>query len=67
MSCNCGGGKAKSLVAATAPRHVTPGEEWEAVLPDGSTVVKASKRQAEAVVAMRGGRVRRLTRKVEGA
>lgn len=66
MSCNCGGGKTKPVVAPTAPRTVNPGEEWEAVLPDETTVTKPTKRGAEAVVAMRGGRVRRVTRKTQG-
>lgn len=63
MGCNCGGGKKSSLVAASPKRTPTLGETWEAVLADGVVVSKATKLQAEAIVAMRGGRVRRVTKK----
>lgn len=63
MGCNCGGGKKASLVVASPKRATISGESWEAVLPDGVVVEKPTKPQAEAIVAMRGGRVRRVTKK----
>lgn len=67
MGCNCGGGKKAVSVAVPSKRTTISGEAWEAVLPDGSVVEKPTKRQAEAIVAMRGGRVRRVTKKAEGS
>lgn len=67
MGCNCGGGKRAALVAAPRKRDTNSGEAWEAVLPDGVVVEKPTKAQAEAMVAMRGGRVRRVTSKKRGS
>ncbi|WP_435111306.1 hypothetical protein [Nocardiopsis synnemataformans] len=53
------------MTADTAPqdRAVMAGdEEWEVVFPDGSVKPYRSKPQADSVVAMAGGRVRRLTK-----
>lgn len=63
MGCNCGGGKKAVSVAAYSKKATASGESWEAVLPDGMVVEKPTKPQAEAMVAMRGGRVRRVTKK----
>lgn len=66
MGCNCGGGRSAAAVAVTPGVATNPGEEWEAVFPDGEVKVYPTKRQADAMVAMRGGRTRRLTRKKAG-
>lgn len=67
MGCNCGGGAKKAAVAVAPRKSANPGESWEAVLPDGAVVGKPTKTQAEAIVAMRGGRVRRVTKKTESS
>lgn len=67
MGCNCGGGKKVTAVAKTERKVVNSGDYWEAVLSDGTVVSKPTKRAADALVAMRGGRVRRVTRRQEGS
>lgn len=63
MGCNCGGGRSVSPVATPKGVPTNPGEMWEAVFPDGEVKTYPTKRQADAMVAMRGGRTRRLTQK----